>query len=146
MHLFSLKLVSLRERVVKHITAKDICQIESVNITSFVESLTSSAESPVLLKENSLRDCISPDSASVGHCNEKNALNAYKQRREQFSPHCFYRNKSTSCQIPRNDQNGFVLTLKSISVAPVPRIAFSRSTSGTPEHSGSPGLLANKIN
>ena len=69
--LFSLKLVSLRERVVKHITAKDICQIESVNITSFVESLTSSAESPVLLKENSLRDCISPDSASVGHCNEK---------------------------------------------------------------------------
>ena len=141
MHLFSLKLVSLRERVVKH-----ICQIESVNITSFVESLTSSAESPVLLKENSLRDCISPDSASVGHCNEKNALNAYKQRREQFSPHCFYKNKSTSCQIPRNDQNGFVLTLKSISVAPVPRIAFSRSMSGTPEHSGSPGLLANKIN
>lgn len=141
MHLFSLKLVSLRERVVKH-----ICQIESVNITSFVESLTSSAESPVLLKENSLRDCISPDSASVGHCNEKNALNAYKQRREQFSPHCFYKNKSTSCQIPRNNQNGFVLTLKSISVAPVPRIAFSRSMSGTPEHSGSPGLLANKIN
>ena len=141
MHLFSLKLVSLRERVVKH-----ICQIESVNITSFVESLTSSAESPVLLKENSLRDCISPDSASVGHCNEKNALNAYKQRREQFSPHCFYKNNSTSCQIPRNNQNGFVLTLKSISVAPVPRIAFSRSMSGTPEHSGSPGLLANKIN
>lgn len=57
----------------------------------------SSAVSPVLLKENSLRDCISPDSASVGH-------------------------------------------LKSISVAPVLRIAFSSSVSGTPEHRGSPGL------
>lgn len=77
---------------------------------------------------------------------KKNALNAYKQRREQFSPHCFYRNKVHPAKFRENDQNDFVLTLKSISVAPVPRIAFSRSMSGTPEHSGSPGLLANKIN
>lgn len=34
------------------------------------------------------------------------------------------------------------LTLKSISVAPADKIAFSKRTSGTPEHSGSPGPLA----
>ena len=40
-----------------------------------------------------------------------------------------------------NDQ---VYTLKSISVAPAERIAFSSSVSGTPASNGSPGLLANK--